>query len=277
MSQLIRTHGESVPSPRNRMDSIPPNGRHQRVARKPVAVSKGTNGHHATEPSVSKKRVIIVDDHTLMREGLRQLVNSEHDMTCIGTAPNAAEALAMVETLKPDMLTVDISLPGRNGLELIKDVLSIAPSLVILVISMHDEVFYTQRVLKAGAKGYVAKDCDRDTLLQAFRQVLNGGIYVSPAMSAQILETFSGRASGAAVDGVQSLSDREFEVFQLISDGQSTEQIGNMLHISVKTVHQHLSRIKDKLKLTDGVTVLRYAVRWAERLKFGNATAAAER
>jgi DNA-binding NarL/FixJ family response regulator len=239
-----------------------------------------THGRHAAEkpskgveePAGSrKKRIAIVDDHTLMREGMQQMIDKEPGLMCCGTARNAAEALAIVESERPDMLTVDISLPGRNGLELIKDVLSIAPQVVILVISMHDETFYTQRVLKAGAKGYIAKGADYQTLLHAIRQVLNGGIYVSPVMSAQILEAFSGRQSDTPADGVHRLSDREFEVFQLISDGQSTEEIGNMLHISVKTVHQHLSRIKDKLELEDGVTVLRYAVRWAERLKFGTA------
>lgn len=228
-------------------------------------------GRPQSGTSSPKKSVAIVDDHTMLREGLRQMVNLERDLTCTWTAANAADALALVEAQKPDLLTVDISLPGRNGLELIKDALSIAPSLNILVISMHDEVFYTQRVLKAGAKGYVTKCASRETLLQAIRQVLSGGIYVSAEMSALILETFSGRSSAPA-DGVHLLSDREFEVFQLISDGQSTNQIGAMLHISVKTVHQHLSRIKEKLKLPDGVTVLRYAVRWAERLKFGTET-----
>ena len=220
-----------------------------------------------------KKRVAIVDDHTLLRDGLRQLVNSERDLSCCWTAANAGEALALVESDMPDLLTVDISLPGRNGLELIKDVLSIAPNLPVLVISMHDEVFYTQRVLKAGAKGYVTKGADSKTLLQAIHQVADGGIFVSPEMSMLILEAFSGRQNQQPVDGVHLLSDREFEVFQLVSDGQSTNQIGAMLNISVKTVHQHLSRIKEKLKLPDGITVLRYAVRWAERLKFGTAAA----
>jgi DNA-binding NarL/FixJ family response regulator len=231
---------------------------------KPVKGSEEKGG-------AAQRRICIVDDHTLMREGMKQMLDREPDMICCGTARHAAEALAIVETQHPDMLTVDISLPGRNGLELIKDVLSIAPRTMILVISMHDETFYTQRVLKAGAKGYITKGADCQTLLSAIRQVLGGGIYVSPAMSAQILEAFSGRQTGSPGDGVHRLSDREFEVFQLISDGQSTEEIGNMLHISVKTVHQHLSRIKDKLELEEGVTVLRYAVRWAEQLKFGTA------
>ena len=221
------------------------------------------------EKTTGKKRVAIVDDHTMMREGLRQLIESEPGLECCGTAGSASEALAIVESKQPDMLTVDISLPGRNGLELIKDVLAISPGLPVLVISMHDETLYAQRVLKAGAKGYVMKEADRATLLKAINQVLNGGIYVSPAMSAQILEAFSSRNSNRAVEGVHKLSDREFEVFQLIGEGQSTQQIADTLHISVKTVEVHRAHIREKLKLEDGAAVLRYAVRWAESRKLG--------
>ena len=139
----------------------------------------------------------------------------------------------------------------------------------MLVISMHDETLYAQRVLKAGAKGYVMKDADSKTLLKAIRQVINGGIYVSPLMSAQILEAFSGRNANRPVDGVHRLSDREFEVFQLIGEGQSTQQVADTLHISVKTVEVHRAHIREKLKLEDGAAVLRYAVRWAESKKLG--------
>lgn len=223
----------------------------------------------AKDKPAGKRRVAIVDDHTMMREGLKQLVASEPDLECCGTASNTAEALALVETSRPDLLTVDITLPGRNGLELIKDVLAIAPGLPVLVISMHDETLYAQRVLKAGAKGYVMKEADRTTLLHAIRRVLEGGIYVSPAMSAQILEAFSGRNPNRAVEGVHRLSDREFEVFQLIGEGQSTQQIADTLHISVKTVEVHRAHIREKLRLEDGAAVLRYAVRWAESRKLG--------
>lgn len=221
------------------------------------------------DPHSDKKKIAFVDDHTMLRDGLQKLVESQPDLRCYWTASNTQDALQQLEQGKPDMLAVDISLPGRNGLELIKDALALHPDLPILVISMHDESFYAQRVLKAGARGYVMKDAESTTLLQAIRNVLEGGRYVSPAMSAQIMEAFSGRGAARPVDGVQRLSDREFEVFQLISEGKSTQQIGDALNISVKTVEVHRAHIREKLKLEDGASVLRYAVRWAERQKLG--------
>lgn len=219
--------------------------------------------------SAEKKRIAIVDDHTMMRDGLQRLVNNAPDISCCWTAASTQEALALLEKDKPDLLSVDISLPGRNGLELIKDALALYPEMAVLVISMHDESFYAQRVLKAGAKGYVMKDADSATLLLAIRTVLGGGRYVSHAMSARIMDAFSGKQVPRAVDGVQSLSDREFEVFQLISEGKSTQQIAETLTISIKTVEVHRAHIREKLKLEDGTAVLRFAVRWAESRKLG--------
>ena len=221
--------------------------------------SLGTTSH--------KKRIAIVDDHTLIREGLKYLIENEDDLECCGFAANTQDAIRLVQETKPDLVTVDITMPGRNGLELIKDLISFAPGLPTLVISMHDETLYAQRVLKAGAKGFVMKDAGSQTLLKAMRQVLCGGIYVSAAMSLQILEAFSGKNANRAMDGVHRLSDREFEVFQHIGEGRSTQQIADILTISVKTVEVHRAHIREKLKLEDGAAVLRYAVRWTESKK----------
>jgi len=223
----------------------------------------------SAKSSSKQHRIAIVDDHPMLREGFSALIESESDFTCAWTATSTQEALQQLEKDKPDLLTVDISLPGRNGLELIKDVLAQYPNLPILVISMHDETFYAQRVLKAGARGYLMKSADRATLLQAMRAVLHGGRYVSPAMSAQIMDAFSGKGSARPVDGVQKLSDREFEVFQLISEGKSTQVIADTLNISVKTAEVHRAHIREKLGLEDGSAVLRFAVRWAESLRMG--------
>jgi len=217
----------------------------------------------------SKQRVAIVDDHPMLREGFQSLIESQPDLALAWAASDTQDALQKLETDRPDMVMVDISLPGRNGLELIKDALALHPDLNILVVSMHDETFYAQRVLKAGARGYIMKVADRETLLQAVRTVLVGQRYVSPAMSAQIMEAFSGYGSAKAVDGVQRLSDREFEVFQLISEGKSTQQIGDILNISVKTAEVHRAHIREKLNLEDGASVLRFAVRWAESQRLG--------
>lgn len=220
-------------------------------------------------PHDRKKRIAMVDDHTMLREGLQQLIDSQADMACCSTAANTQDALRNLEREKPDVLAVDISMPGRNGLELIKDALALYPDLPILVISMHDESFYAQRVLKAGARGYVMKDADSATLLLAIRTVLAGGTYVSPAMSEQIMAAFSGRTTTKSLDGVQCLSDREFEVFQLLGEGKSTEGIADTLNISPKTVEVHRAHIRDKLKLENGAAVVRYAVRWVESQKLG--------
>jgi DNA-binding NarL/FixJ family response regulator len=216
-----------------------------------------------------KKNIAMVDDHTMLREGLQQLIDSQPDMRCCSTTSNTQDALRELEKNKPDLLAVDISMPGRNGLELIKDALALHPDLPILVISMHDESFYAQRVLKAGARGYVMKDADSTTLLNAIRTVLQGGTYVSAAMSAQIMAAFSGRPAARALDGVQCLSDREFEVFQLLGEGKSTEGIAETLSISPKTVEVHRAHIRDKLKVENGAAVVRYAVRWVESQKLG--------
>jgi len=226
-----------------------------------------------TEPgakaSGKQYRIAVVDDHPMLREGFVSLIESQPTYTCAWTATSTQEALQHLEVDKPDLLTIDISLPGRNGLELIKDVLAMYPDLALLVISMHDETFYAQRVLKAGAKGYVMKSAERATLLQAIRTVLSGSRYVSAAMSAQIMDAFSGKGSTRPVDGVQMLSDREFEVFQLISEGKSTQMIADTLNISVKTAEVHRAHIREKLGLEDGPAVLRFAVRWAESLRLG--------
>lgn len=221
------------------------------------------------KPSLPGKRVAIVDDHTMMREGLKQSINVEPDMQVCWTAASVAEALSELQRNLPDMLTVDITLPGRNGLELIKDVLALAPGLPILVISMHEETLYAQRVLKAGAKGYIMKDARHEDLMEAIRRVAEGRVWLSPLMSDEVLTAFSGGQPRRAVDGVHKLSDREFEVFQLLGDGRSTHQIAESLHISTKTVDVHKAHIREKLELEDSAAVLRYAIRWTETKRIG--------
>ncbi len=212
----------------------------------------------------AKMRVAIVDDHTMMREGLKQFIDAEPDMEVCWAAASAPEAMSALERHRPDMLTVDITLPGRNGLELIKDVLALVPGLPILVISMHDEALYAQRVLKCGAKGYIMKDAPHDDLMAAIRRVAAGKVWLSGEMSEEILNAFSGGQPRRQLDGVHKLSDREFEVFQLLADGKSTHQIADALNISTKTVDVHKSHIREKLELEDSSAVLRHAIRWAE-------------
>ncbi|HWD20334.1 MAG TPA: response regulator transcription factor [Verrucomicrobiae bacterium] len=213
----------------------------------------------------AKKRILIVDDHPMMREGLAQLVNSQTDLTACGEAGDAMQGLDQVKALRPDMVLADITLPGRNGLEFIKDILALAPALTVLVISMHDESLYAERVLRAGGRGYIMKQEGGKKILEAIRQVASGKIYLSEKMSAQILEVFSGRRGESGGESkVETLTDREFEVFQLIGLGLGTKEMARRLNLSAKTVDVHRANIKAKLKLASMPELIRYAVRWVE-------------
>ena len=200
----------------------------------------------------------------MMRQGLAQLIDNEPDLKVIAEADTGGQGLDIVVKEKLDLAVLDISLPDRNGLELIKDIRSVKPELPVLIISMHDEALYAERVLRAGARGYIMKQEGGHKLLQAIRQVLTGQIYVSEKMSARILETFSGRKSEQSASPVAKLSDREFEVFQLIGQGKGTKEIAQHLNLSVKTVEVHRAKIKEKLSLLTATDLVRYAVRWTE-------------
>lgn len=210
------------------------------------------------------KHVLIVDDHPMMRQGLAQLIDNEFDLKVVAEADTGGQGLDIVVKQKLDLAVLDISLPDKNGLELIKDVRSVRPGLPILIVSMHDEALYAERVLRAGARGYIMKQEGGKKLLQAIRQVLNGQIYVSEKMSARILESFSGHRPEETASPVARLSDREFEVFQLIGQGKGTKEIAQHLNLSVKTVEVHRAKIKEKLSLVTATDLVRYAVRWAE-------------
>jgi DNA-binding NarL/FixJ family response regulator len=209
-----------------------------------------------------RRRILIVDDHPIFREGLTQSLNREHDLSVCGEAENASQALECVRTLKPDLVIVDLTLPGKSGLELIKDVRALEPQLPLLVVSMHDESLYTSRILRAGARGYVMKQESPLTLLHAIRRVLEGGIYVSDRMSAHILESYSGQRPGAATSPIEELSDREFEIFHLIGQGRNNSEIAQQLHLSAKTVAVHQANIRRKLSLITSSDLIRFAVRW---------------
>jgi DNA-binding NarL/FixJ family response regulator len=213
-------------------------------------------------PSPCCNRILIVDDHPMMREGLRTLISRERDLTVCGEAETARQALDAVASLKPDLVLVDITLRGRNGIELIKDICALQHALSILVISMHDESLYAERVLRAGARGYIMKQESGPTMMQAIRQVLAGRIYLSEKMSARILENVAGKRAKASP--IERLSDREFEVFQLIGRGKSTVQIAEELHLSTKTVESHRAHVKEKLDLRTMPELISFASRWAE-------------
>jgi DNA-binding NarL/FixJ family response regulator len=212
---------------------------------------------------MSKKRIFIVDDHPIMRQGLAQLINHEADIEVCGEAADARTALSGVLETKPDLVIIDISLPGKNGLELIKDLKASAERTTMLVHSMHDESLYVERVLRAGAHGYIMKEEGGKKVMDAIRKVLRGEIYVSPEMSGKILEIFSGRRP-SSTDPVEALSDRQFEIFQMIGQGKGTRAIADSLNVSVKTIDAHRAHIKEKLGLKSGNELVRFAVRWVE-------------
>ncbi|HXR05314.1 MAG TPA: response regulator transcription factor [Verrucomicrobiae bacterium] len=213
---------------------------------------------------IPAKRVLIVDDHPMMRTGLAQLIDNEPDLHVWAEADNAGQALDAVARQPFDLILLDISLPDKNGLELIKDIQTLKPGLPILVVSMHDELLYAERVLRAGGRGYIMKQEGGKKFLQAIRQVLSGQVYVSEKMSAQILENVSGRHSEASASPIERLTDREFEVFQLIGQGKGTRDIAARLRLSVKTVEVHRANIKKKLKLKTATDLVGHAIRWLE-------------
>jgi len=199
-----------------------------------------------------------------MRAGLAQLIDLQPDMVVAGEAGNPAEAIQKFAVAKPDMVLTDMTMPGRSGLEFIKDLRAAYPDVAILVVSMHDEAIFAERALRAGARGYIMKEAGGENLLTAIRQVLGGQIYLSPRMSANALDIFSGRRPRGSSSPIEKLSDREFEVFRLVGQGKSTRDIAQQLHLSTKTVDVHRGHIKEKLELKDTTALVRHAVRWVE-------------
>jgi DNA-binding NarL/FixJ family response regulator len=204
-----------------------------------------------------------LDDHPITRYGLTQLINHEPDLLVCGEAASAQEALAAIKPAQPDVVLADISMPGRSGLEFIKDMQAQYPEVPVLVMSMHDESIYAERVLRTGGRGYIMKNEGGERLLEAMRRVLSGQICVSPNVSAALLEGFTRRGNSVGEATPRVLSDREFEVFQLIGQGLSTQQIARRLNLSVKTVGTHRQHIKEKLKARTGPELIKQAVRWA--------------
>jgi DNA-binding NarL/FixJ family response regulator len=209
-------------------------------------------------------KLIIVDDHPVMRQGLSQLINQEANLSVTAEASSAEEALTVLEQHKPELALVDLTLPGKSGIELIKDIRSMFPEISVLVISMHDESLYAERVLRAGGRGYVMKDSGSEKILEAIQTVVTGKIYVSEKISNKILEIFSGNSQQQNASPVESLTDREFEIFQLIGRGLEIKDIAAKLHISPKTVEVHRLNIKTKLKQQTATELIRYAIRWVE-------------
>ena len=214
-----------------------------------------------------RKKILVVDDHAVMREGLVAQINREPGLIVCGEAENVREAMTAVEKVAPDLVLADITLPGRNGLELIRDLRALRPELPVLVLSMHDASLFAERVLRAGGRGYISKQQSGGQLIQAIRQVLDGRIYLSDDVSTQLLDSLSGPRPAKTLSPVEQLTDRELEVFTLIGQAKETKEITRRLGMSAKTVEAHRASIKRKLKLKTGPELTRHAVLWVEAVQ----------
>jgi DNA-binding NarL/FixJ family response regulator len=209
-----------------------------------------------------RKKILLVDDHPLMRRGQADLLNREEDFTVCGEAGTAREAMEAIAKLKPDLVLVDMALPDKDGLELIKDIQALHPGLPVLAMSMQDESLYAPRVLRAGGRGYVMKQEGPELLAGAIRTVLSGKVALSPRMSAKILDSLVGGTGKAEAGPVSKLSDRELEVLRHFGEGWSTDEIAGRLHLSPKTVDVHRGHIKEKLGFKTTPEFTRFAIRW---------------
>lgn len=213
--------------------------------------------------------IVIIDDHPLMRKGLAMSLESEADIRVAAQAASAEDGLGIIEAEDPDLVVVDISLPGMSGIELVKQVQAIRPEMKTLVVSRHDEALYAERAIRAGAKGYVMKLEAPDVMIKAVRRVMNGGIYVSEKVNERLL---MGMVSGNELlsqSPLDVLSDRELEVFELTGKGFGTREIAERLHLSVKTVESYRARIKTKLNLSNAAELMQHAVQWVEGERAG--------
>lgn len=207
------------------------------------------------------RRVLLVDDHPIVRRGLRRLIESEPGIEVCGEAETVREARQSIRELRPDAVVVDISLRDGDGIELVTDLSAHHPSLPVLVLSMHDEAMYAERLLSAGARGYIMKQAAGAEFIGALRRVLAGGVWVSEAVGARMLRRLAPAGSGAA-DPIERLSNRELQVLQMIGRGLSTREMAHRLSLSVKTVESHRQRIKLKLGLATSAQLVQYASSW---------------
>ena len=211
-----------------------------------------------------KIRVLLVDDHPVLRRGLTQMINAETDMTVCGEAEDSAGAITGIAKTRPDIALVDISLKNESGLELVKNLESQFPLVALIVLSMHDEALYAERALRAGARAYVMKRESTKNVLASIRRVLEGGVYVSERVVNSMARRFSSSPKGAESSPVERLSDRELEIFRLLGQGRTTTQIAEDLHLSLKTVQAYCARAKEKFGVSSLGELLRAAIRWED-------------
>ncbi len=211
-------------------------------------------------PTGTKHRLIVVDDHPVVREGLGARINAEPDLQVVGLAADTHQAVDLIATQRPDLVITDLSLGGKPGLELVKDLEKSHPALPVLVLSIHDESLWAERVIRAGAEGYIMKSQATQKVVDAVRHILAGGIWISDRMNAVLLQRVARNCKPALGSPLESLTDRELEVYTMIGNGMPVREIAAKLHLSVKTVEVHREHIKEKLALRSGMELIRHAV-----------------
>ena len=232
-------------------------------------IAAKSHSHVSPSHLVGKKRIMVVDDHPIVRQGLALLINRESDMVVCGEAEEAMGAMHVLASAHPDVLIVDISLNGPDGLDLLKHIRTTNPTLPVLILSMHDEAIYAERALRAGANGYIMKQEATEKVLIAVRRILSGEIYVSDRIANRMLRHYITGSGTVRHSSIADLSDRELEVFRLIGEGHGTRQIADELHISVKTVESYQAHIKEKLSLRSARELMQHAIQWTMNEKTG--------
>lgn len=225
-------------------------------------MKSGASKHESAPPAPARRRILIVDDHPIVRQGIRALLEQQPDLVVCAEAESAGEALQALQKHKPDLVIVDISLKGHDGIELTKWIRGQDKNLPVLILSMHDENLYAERALRAGANGYLMKAEVGDNIIAAVRKVISGEIYLSEKMRQTFLHEITGRGLPPEQSPLDVLSDRELEVFRLIGQGHSTREIAKMLHLSIKTIETYRAHIKEKLGITTASQLVRTAIRW---------------
>ena len=223
-------------------------------------MTETTTATTSTKPGTI--RILIVDDHPIVREGLAARIARQPELSVCGEAEDVADAMELVKSQRPDLVIVDLSLKSGQGIDLIKRIKAKAPETKMIVSSMYDESLYAERALRAGAMGYINKQEMSEKMIDGIRQVLEGKIYLSPQMTERLLQRAVGAAPQLIQSPIESLSDRELEIFKMIGKGMTTRQIANDLHLSMKTVETHRENIKSKLDVANSAELSRAAVQW---------------
>ncbi|MCX5660458.1 MAG: response regulator transcription factor [Planctomycetota bacterium] len=225
---------------------------------KPFSAARGNR----TIPQKEKAGIVLVDDHPLVREGIASLIDAEADMQVVGQAGSVGEGLALIDQLRPAMVMIDINLPDGGGLEMTKGIKARFKSVKVLIFSLHAEGLYARRALQAGAAGYLNKSSSATEISRAIRQVLGGHVYLSKLSTDLCLSRFVGNEAATAADPLEALTDRELSIFELLGQGLGSQQIGDRLHLSVKTIETYRQNLKHKLGVTANPELIRQAIQW---------------